>query len=127
MAIKLEKYESAESNLISHGTVVETTTVKGSIKVIRKNFLDTSKRVAVILSDGKGLSKIIACSAPLSVELRAGRIVADDLYDHEIVEDDKGRYFISMPIDGAIQEFKASSHKAKAKPSLAFMPTSAIA
>lgn len=126
MAIKLEKYVRTGGELTSHGTVVETTGPKGSIKTLRKNFFNLEKLVAVILSDGKDLSKVIACSKPVSIELRAGRMVADDLFDLEILEDDKGRLFICMPSDGSVQEFKAANHKAKAKPSAAFMPTATI-
>jgi hypothetical protein len=126
MALELKKYEGGSSELTSLGTVVETTGVKGSIKTLRKNFQDTSKRVAVIIANAKGESTVVSCSAALSVELRAGRIVADDLFGYEIVEGDAGIPFISMPTEGSVQEFKASNYKAKAKPSLAFMPTSAI-
>jgi len=127
MAITLEKYESTASELTSLGTVVEITGVKGSIKTLRKNFHDTSKRVAVIIANEKGESTVVACSKALSIELRAGRIVADDLFGYEIVEGKAEIPFISMPSENAVQEFKASNYKAKAKPSAAFMPTSAIA
>ena len=127
MAIKLEKYEGGSSELTSLGTVVDITGVKGSIKTLRKNFHDLSKRVAVIIANAKNESTVIACSEALSIELRAGRIVADDLFGFEIVEGSAGIPFISMPTDGAVQEFKASNYKAKAKPAAAFMPTSAIA
>ena len=127
MAIKLEKYEGASSELTSLGTVVQITGVKGSIKTLRKNFLDTSKRVAVIIANAKNESTVIACSTALSIELRAGRIVADDLFGFEIVEGEAGIPFISMPTEGAVQEFKASNYKAKATASVAFMPTAAIA
>ncbi len=127
MPLVLKKYEgNSDFNYISLGTVVETTGVKGSIKTIRKNFHDTSKRVAVILKDAKGNTEVVACSEPLSKELRAGRIVADELFGFEIIQDDKGRTLISMPSEGATQEFKASEYKAKVKPSAAFMPTAAI-
>jgi len=127
MAIKLEKYESKASELTSLGTVVEITGVKGSIKTLRKNFHDTSKRVAVIIANADNDSTIVSCSEALSIELRAGRIVADDLFGYEIVEGKAGIPFISMPSENAVQEFKASNYKAKVKPSAAFMPTSAIA
>lgn len=127
MAIKLEKYEGGSSELTSLGTVVDITGVKGSIKTLRKNFHDLSKRVAVIIANAKGESTVISCSTALSKELRAGRIVADDLFGFEIVEGEAGIPFISMPTEGAVQEFKASNYKAKAKPSVAFMPTAAIA
>ncbi len=127
MPLVLKKYEgSGDFNYVSLGTVVETTGVKGSIKTIRKNFHDTSKRVAVILKDAKGNSEVVACSKPLSAELRAGRMLAEDLFGFEIIQDDEGRTFISMPSEGATQEFKASEYKAKVKPSAAFMPTVAI-
>ena len=126
MALKLEKYEGGSSELISLGTVVETTGVKGSIKTLRKNFQDVSKRVAVVIANAEGESTVVACSTALSVELRAGRILADDLFGFEIVEGEQGIPFIAMPTEGAIQEYKASNYKAKVKPAAAFMPTSAI-
>lgn len=126
MAITLTKYEGASSELTSLGTVVEITGVKGSIKTLRKNFHNLDKRVAVIIANAKNESTIISCSTALSIELRAGRIVADDLFGFEIVEGEAGIPFISMPTDGAVQEFKASEYKAKAKPAVAFMPTSVI-
>ena len=126
MAITLKKYESAGSELTSLGLVVEITGPKGSIKTIRKNFHNTSKRVAVIIANAKNESTVVACSEPLSIELRAGRIVADDLFGFEIVEGEAGIPFISMPSDGGVQEFKASNYKAKVKPAVAFMPTAVI-
>jgi hypothetical protein len=126
MAITLKKYESAGSELTSLGSVIEIIGVKGSIKTLRKNFHDTSKRVAVIIANAKNESTVIACSNALSIELRAGRIVADDLFGFDVVEGEQGIPFISMPTDGAVQEFKASNYKAKVKPAAAFMPTAVI-
>lgn len=113
MAITLEKYKGAESNLESHGTVVETTGVDGSISFIRKNFNNPEKRVALLLKNKKGESAIIACSKQLSDSIREGKITISEIFGLEIVEGEKGT-FVSMPATGAIQTFEAKKYKAKA-------------
>jgi hypothetical protein len=114
MAIKLEKYEGGESTLTSLGTVVETTGVDGSISFIRKNFNNTDKRVALLLKNKKGESAIISCSAPLSKEIRAGKITVSEIFGLDIIETEEGTMFVSMPATGAIQTFNAKQYKAKA-------------
>ena len=111
--IKLEKYQGGSSELISHGTVVETIGVDGSISFLRKNFNNPDKRVALILKNKKGESTVISCSAPLSKEIREHRIVIADIFGLEIIEDEEGRYFIAMPSEGAIQTFFAKDYKGK--------------
>lgn len=113
MAIKLEKYEGGESTLTSLGTVVETTGVDGSISFIRKNFNNTEKRVALLLKNKKGESAIISCSAPLSKEIRAGKITISEIFGLDIIETEEGSMFVSMPATGAIQTFEANKYKAK--------------
>ena len=113
MAIKLEKYQGGESTLTSLGTVVETTGVDGSISFIRKNFNNTEKRVALLLKNKKGESAVISCSAPLSKEIRAGKITISEIFGLEIIETEEGSMFVSMPATGAIQTFEAKRYKAK--------------
>ena len=113
MAIKLEKYQGGESTLISHGTVVETTGVDGSISFIRKNFNNPDKRVALLLKNKKGESRIISCSEPLSKEIRSGKITVSEIFGLEIIETEEGVMFVSMPATGAIQTFEAKKYKVK--------------
>ena len=113
MAIKLEKYQGAESNLQSHGTVVETTGPDGSIAFIRKNFNNPEKRVALLLKNKKGESAVISCSQQLSNAIREGKITVSEIFALEIVEGEKGT-FVSMPSTGAIQTFEAKKFKVKA-------------
>jgi hypothetical protein len=113
MAIKLEMYQGGESTLTSLGTVVETTGVDGSISFIRKNFNNPDKRVALLLKNKKGESCIISCSAPLSKEIRSGKITVSEIFGLEIIETEEGSMFVSMPATGAIQTFAAKQYKAK--------------
>ena len=114
MAIKLEKYQGGSTELISHGTVVETTGADGSISFIRKNFNNPDKRVALLLKNKKGESTVISCSAPLSKEIRGGKITIGEIFGLEIIETEEGSMFVSMPATGAIQTFEAKRFKVKA-------------
>ena len=114
MAIKLEKYQGGDANLTSLGTVVQTTGPDGSIGFIRKNFNNPDKRVALLLKNKKGESTVISCSAPLSKEIRAGKITIAEIFGLEIIETEDGAMFVSMPATGAIQTFEARKFKVKA-------------
>lgn len=112
MAFKLEKYDgSSNATLEDLGTVKAAAGKGGTIALVRKNWSDATKRVAVIIKDKSGKSAVIACSKQVSDALRSGKMKLNQLIGLNIIEDKEGRNFISMGAAGAIQEFAVDGMK----------------
>lgn len=80
MAVKFKKYTSTQSDLTLLGTVNETVGIGGSYKLSsRRNLLDTSKRVALVLTNKKGESDVVVCSQPLSQMIRNKQITMSEI------------------------------------------------
>lgn len=110
--LQFKVYERTENSLISEGTVLSAIGTKGSISLIPKNFKDATKRVAIVLKNAKGASLIVSCSEQVSKGLRDKSITVNQLAGFEILSNEDGVPFISMPT-GALIEFKASELKVK--------------
>ena len=106
--IEFKKYEAIESTLVDQGTVKENAGKGGKIALIRKNWNNHAKRVAVLITNGKGLSAVVPCSQQVSEALRAKKLSIAQLLGLSIVEttldDGSVRNFISMPATGAVYE-----------------------
>lgn len=112
MAVEFKKFTGGETTLTELGTLKDIAGKGGKIALIRKNFADGRKRVAVLVTKKDGTSAIIACSAQVSESLRAKKMNIAQLAGLNIVENEEGRNFISMPATGAIQEFDVDGLKA---------------
>lgn len=111
MAVEFKKYEGSDSTLNELGTVKSVVGKGGKLALIRKNFADPNKRVAVLLTNKAGNSAVIACSKQVSDALRAKKMTIAHLVGLNIVENDEGHNFISMPAAGAIQSFDVDKVK----------------
>lgn len=127
MAFKLTAYTRQTANLIDCGTPMDFATEKGSIDFIRKNVLNPNVRVTLLVRNGevddKGnlIGETLPCSEPLSKEIRAKlkagvpyQEVINQIAGLRIVEDDKGRHFLSKPSEGGLFGSKGSDIKAVA-------------
>lgn len=111
--VKFEAFKGGDSTLTEEGTVKNIVGKGGKIALIRKNFNDEKKRVAVLLTNKKGESAVVACSKQVSDALRAKKLTIAHLLGLNIVSNEEGHNFISMPATGAIQSFDVDSVKAK--------------
>lgn len=105
MALEFKKYEGGSATLTDLGTVKAAAGKGGKIALIRKNFNDSAKRVAVLVTRKDGNSAVISCSKQVSESLRNKQMNIAQLAGLSIVENEEGINFISMPATGAIQEF----------------------
>lgn len=114
MAVEFKKFTADDSTLAEIGTVKEIAGRKGKIALIRKNFNDPEKRVAVLLTNAKGESAVVACSKQVSDALRKKEMTIAQLVGLKIVENEKGHNFISMPATGGLHEFEVDKVKEEA-------------
>ena len=127
MAFKLTAYARPTANLIDCGTPMDFATEKGSIDFIRKNVLNPNVRVTLLVrngevdSKGNPIGQTLPCSDPLSKEVRAKlkagvpyQEVINQIAGLKIVEDDKGRHFLSKPGEGGLFGSKGSDINAVA-------------
>lgn len=112
MAVEFKKYAGSETTLSELGTLKEVAGKGGKIALIRKNFADGSKRVAVLVTRKDGQSAIVACSKQVSDALRAKKMTIAQLVGLNVIENEEGHNFVSMPATGAIQEFAVDGVKA---------------
>ena len=109
MALEFKKYEGGSSELTSEGTVLGIIGKKGNIGIIPKNFKDTSKRVALILTNSRGESTVVACSKAVSEGLRNKSITMNHVAGFEILTNENDQSFISMPANsGGLVTFTAA-------------------
>lgn len=128
MAINFKMYESTQGELTDLGTVKSIAGKKGKISFIRKNFNDVSKRVAVVLTNAKGESELITCSAQVSAALRGKQMTIAQLAGCKVLENEDGVNFISMPGTGGLQSFELDTVKlAVVEVSNEFLPEELIA
>jgi len=132
MAIAWKKYQGAENTLEELGTVKELAGKGGKIALIRKNYNDATKRVAVVVSKKDGTSTVIACSKQVSQQLREKHMNIAQLAGLKVVEgkNEAGEesYFIAMPATGGLHEFTVDDLKASAVEVRAeFLPEELIA
>lgn len=126
--LQLKKYEGGSSLLNSQGTVRANAGKGGSVTLIRKNFENPDKRVAVLIKDVNGNSEIVACSSAVSQAFRDKKIDLHQLVNFEILQNEDGINFISMPASGAVQEFKIDDLNAEPTPvSASFLPEELVA
>jgi len=127
MAFQLTAYARPTANLIDCGTPMDFATDKGSIDFIKKNVLNPNVRVTLLVRNGeldeKGqpIGKTLPCSEPLSKEVRAKlkagvpyQEVINQIAGLKILEDDKGRHFLSKPSEGSLFGSKGSDINAVA-------------
>lgn len=101
--VKFENY-AGSTTLNDLGTLKSLIGKKGTVKLSKKNFLNTAKRVVVIGKKASGESAVVACSGEVSKHARKMREegkkqaeILGWLIGLQILENDKGQYFISMP------------------------------
>lgn len=128
MALEFKKYEGGNATLNDLGTVKAAAGKKGKIALIRKNFNDVKKRVVVVITNAKGESCTVSCSAQVSAALRAKQLTIAQLAGLSIIENEEGVNFISMPATGGLQEFEVDKVKTEGVEVAAdFLPEELIA
>ena len=96
MAVKFKKYTSTQADLTLLGTVNETVGIGGSYKLSsRRNLMDVSKRVTLVLLNKKGESDIVVCSKPLSQMVRNKQITMSEIGALQISEQE-----LTNPVTG---------------------------
>lgn len=112
MAVVFETFKRDEnSTLTEQGTLKSLVGKGGKIALIRKNWNNPEKRVAVLATNKKGESAVIACSEQVSKALREKSMTIAQLLGLTVVENAEGHNFISMPATGAVQEFAVDTVK----------------
>jgi hypothetical protein len=107
--VTFKKYENAGSEELANLGSVKTVAGKGGkIALLRKNYKDLTKRVAVVITNAKGQSAVVPCSKQVSEALRSKSLTIAQLVGLDIVEttaeDGSLRQFISMPATGGLHE-----------------------
>lgn len=97
MAVEFAKYERQEGTLTSNGTVLDLVGKDGQLQLIPKNFKNVDKRVVIILKKENGTSTMISCSKAVSDGLRDKSIDLAHVLGFEVLENEDGVNFISMP------------------------------
>lgn len=101
--VKFEVYNGS-TTLEDLGSLKSVVGKGGSVKLTKKNFFNTDKRVVVIGQLKTGESAVIACSAEVSKHARAmnkagkkqNEILAW-LIGLNVLQNEEGQYFVSMP------------------------------
>lgn len=129
MAVVFQKFTgNGESTLNDLGTVKAIAGKGGKIALIRKNFNDPAKRVAVLITNKAGESAVVACSAQVSAALREKKMNIAQLAGLTVVENEEGHNFIAMPATGGLQEFAVDQLKTQeVEVSGEFLPEELIA
>src|SRR5690349_10521847 len=112
MAIEFKKFARDENSTLNDlGTVAAIAGKGGKVGFIRKNYNDATKRIALLITNKKGESVVVACSAQVSKQVREGKLKLAQLLGLSIVENEEGHNFVSMPATGAIQSFEVDKVK----------------
>jgi hypothetical protein len=107
MAVQFKKFEGNDGSTLNDLGTLKTIAGKGgSIGLIRKNFNDPSKRVAVLVTRKDGQSAVIPCSTQVSNALRSKKMKIAQLIGLSVLENEEGRNFVSMPATGGVQGFE---------------------
>lgn len=130
MAVEFKKYAGADNaTLEDQGTVKAIAGKGGKIALIRKNYNDATKRVAVLITRKDGQSAVVACSAQVSKALREKKMNINQLLGLSIVSNEDGLNFISMGAAGAVQSFEVDKVKEQtvANEEATFLPEEVMA
>jgi hypothetical protein len=109
--IKFAKYEGSTA-LEDLGTLEILAGPKGGTKFVPKNFNNPQKRVVVVVSNGKDESAVVTCSSAVSNILRKAK--EEGVEENEmlafvnglnVLENEQGSYFISLPTGGEVRPF----------------------
>ena len=113
--LAFKKYEKTESNLTELGTLKSLAGKGGKIAFLRKNFVDKTKRVALVVTKKDGTSTVIPCSKQVSDLVRNEEITINQLAGLQVVEGENKEgettHFIVLPQGGGLQEFSADKLK----------------
>lgn len=101
--VEFKKYDGASAELTDLGTVKALAGKGGTIAFLRKNYNDTTKRVALVVGKKDGTSAVVSCSKQVSDAIRGGKLNIKQIAGLNIVENKEGVAFISMPATGAVQ------------------------
>ena len=99
--IKFETYQS--KTLSQLPTVKEMIGAGGKLGIVKKNFLDKSKRVVLLMKKADGSSAIVSCSEELSKNLRNRSVSLEQVLGFGGIENEKGIPFITMPATGVVE------------------------
>jgi hypothetical protein len=116
MALEFKVYEGSETTLETLGTVATNIGKKGSLRFVPNTFT-SGKRIAVILTNDKGKSTVLACSTRVSSTIREAKKNGSEdkellsaIASLEISEDEEGRNFIIAPAGlGSTETFTMAS------------------
>jgi hypothetical protein len=116
MALDFKIYEGSGTTLETLGTVASNVGKKGGLRFVPNTFT-SGKRIAVILTDSKGASTVIACSTRVSATIRnakkdgsTDKELLSAIANLEISDDDQGRNFIIAPTGvGTTETFTMAS------------------
>lgn len=112
MGLTFTNYERAESTLTDLGTVADQVGKDGFLGIIPKNFKDTTKRVVLVLTKKNGTSTTVSCSKAVSEGLRDKSITLGNVLGLNLLENEEGVAFISMPAVGAqLQQYAVKTLK----------------
>lgn len=106
MAVVFGTFAGSETKLQEQGTLRAIAGKSGKIALMRKNFADNTKRVAVLITNKAGQTAVVACSKQVSDALRAQKLTIAQLAELTVVSNEEGHNFIAMPATGAIQTFE---------------------
>ena len=126
--VKFGKFERNDAGLEDLGTLKTVVGKGGKIGLIRKNYNDKSKRLALVLTNKAGDTAIVSCSQQVSDAFRASKLTIAQLAGLNVLENAEGVAFVSMPATGAIQEFNIDKITVAAVENVAeFLPEETIA
>jgi hypothetical protein len=128
--MEFKVYQSESVSLEDLGTLKTIAGKGGSISLIRKNFNNPDKRVAVVVKRKDGKSATIACSEPVSRMLRAKELNIAELAVLPVLENDKGIAYVCLPGGGtSLQSFDVDALKASKPVALSeeFLPEELVA
>lgn len=115
--IELKQYKRAEDAAVleSVGTALSIAGKGGEVGLIRKN-VNSTKRLVLLIKNKKGESATVSCSEAVTKAFRAGQMKLSQIVQLDILENEEGVAFVSMPATGAIQSFKVDDLVKNAKP-----------
>ena len=115
--LKLSQYKRSEDETVleSVGTALSIAGKGGEIGLIRKN-MNSDKRLVLLIKNAKGESTTVSCSEAVTKAFKAGQMKLSQIAQLEILENEEGVHFVSMPATGAIQSFKVADLQKHATP-----------
>jgi hypothetical protein len=98
--VQFTTFARTNSVLTTAGVVRDLVGTDGTLSIIPKNFKDSSKRVALVLTKADGTSAMISCSKAVSDGLRDKSIKMSNVASFEVLENEEGLSFICLPATG---------------------------